>query len=134
MADTPHIEYEHDAAEAHIKFFSKNLTITWMMPGKEVARQPASVAGAGKVIDLNQTYRMFTGSSIFSAAELAELHTQIQPAAAPDYTGIYPRLTTVYLTGGTTWTNIEIVSTKISATILTDDVWSVAFEFTEKST
>lgn len=134
MADDPHIEYEHDNAEAHIKFFSKNLTITWMMPGKEVARQPTSAAGVGKVIDLNQTYRVFSGSAIMDAATLAELHTQIQPAAAPTYTGDYPRLVKVYLAGGTSWANVEVVCTGLSASILTDDVWSVAFEFTEKST
>ena len=135
MADTPQIEYEHDAVEAHIKFFEcTNLTITWMMPGKTVNRQPASAAGVGKVIDLNQTYRVFSGSSILDAATLAELHTQIQPAAAPTYTGAYPRLIKVYLTGATYWENVEVVCTGLSATIITDNVWSVKFEFTEKTT
>ena len=134
MADSPWIEYEHDAAEAHIKFFSDNGTVTWMFPGKEVNRQPASAAGVGKVIDLNQTYRIFSGNAIMDAATLAELHTQVQPAAAPDYTGAYPRLTTVYLAGGTTWTNVEVVCTGLSASMMTDDVWNVKFQFTEKST
>ncbi|GAF84417.1 unnamed protein product [marine sediment metagenome] len=132
MADVPWIEYEHDAAEAHIQFFNcTNGTVTWVFPGKEVNRQPASAAGVGKVIDLNKTYRIFSGTSILTKAVLIELHTQVQPAAAPTYTGVYPRLTAI---SGTTWTNVEVVCTGLSATIISDDRWSVKFEFTEKST
>lgn len=106
-----------------------------MFPNKVVNRQPGSAAGVGKVVDPNQTYRVFSGIATLTAADYAELHTQIQPAAAPDYTGAYPRLTTVYLAGGTTWTDVEVVCTNLKASILPGGAkWAVQFEFTEKST
>ena len=128
------VEYEHDVAEAHIKFTTNDLKVTWVFPDKIVNRKPGSAAGAGKVVDLNKTYRVFSGTSSLSAADFNEMHTQIQPAAAPTYTGVYPRLTLVKLGAGVDWTNVEVVCTGFSGTMRGDGTWFVEFQFTAQTT
>ena len=134
MAITYQVTYEHDAAEAHIDFTTNNLKVAWVFPGKIVNRQAGSAAGAGKVVDLNKTYRMFSGSSTLTALNFIEMDTQIRPAAAPTYTGLYPRLTVVKLGAGQSWTNVEVVCTGFSGMMRGDGQWDVQFEFTEKLT
>ena len=134
MAITYQVTYEHDVAEAHIDLTTNNLKVVWMFPGKEVIRATGGAAGEGKVIDLNKTYRVFSGSSTLTAAEFKEMDTQIRPAAAPDYTGAYPRLTVVNLGAAESWTNVEVVCTGFSGMMRGDGNWIVTFEFTEKLT
>lgn len=134
MAIIYQVTYEHDAAEAHITLTTNNLKVTWIFPDKIVHRATGGAAGEGKVIDLNKTYRVFSGSSSLSAADLKEMDTQIRPASAPDYSGLYPRLTVVKLGAGEEWTNVEVVCTGFSGTMRGDGKWLVQFEFTEKLT
>ena len=134
MAITYQVTYEHDNAEAHIEFTTNNLKIAYNFPGKMVHRATGGAAGEGKVIDLNKTFRVFSGSSTLTAANFKEVDTQIRPASAPDYTGAYPRLTVVNLGAGQSWTNVEVVCTGFSGTMRGDGQWIVTFEFTEKLT
>lgn len=134
MAITYQVIYEHDVAEAHIDFTTNNLKITWMFPDKTVHRATGGAAGEGKVIDLNKTYRVFSGSSTLTALNFIEMDTQIRPAAAPDYNTVYPRLTVVNLGAGQSWTNVEVVCTGFSGSMRGDGQWDVQFEFTEKLT
>lgn len=134
MAITYQVIYEHDAAEAHIDLTTNNLKVMWHFPGKVVHRTTGGAAGEGKVIDLNKTYRTFSGSSTLTAVNFKEMDTQIRPAAAPTYTGLYPRLTVVNLGAGQSWTMVEVVCTGFSGSMRGDGQWDVMFEFTEKLT
>lgn len=127
MVDTAQVIYEYTAGNS-LSFFVDGLKIIPRRPGLSINH---TVDGTIIVTDTNESQLVFSGTATnVSGANVNTLLT-VQRGVI-DYTGGYPRLTTIYLAGATTLTNIEVAMTRCELTDLGNGKWAVAFEFTEK--
>ena len=127
MADVAQVVYEHTNGNT-ISFFTRNLKITWTRPGLSI---DGTVDKELIVTDTGAYQRIFSCTAKLSGDNLNTLNGWM--IAAITYTGAYPRLTTVYLDGDTTLTNVEVAITSLSAIDLGAGYWSVDVTFTEKT-
>lgn len=126
MADTAQVIYEYTAGNT-LSFFTNNLKIIAKRPGLSI---DCTVDGTLVVTDTSASQLIFTCDAELSGADWNTL-LGVQRAAI-DYTGAYPRLTTVYLASATTLTNVEVALWECTGTDLGDGRWSVHLEFREK--
>lgn len=127
MADVSQVTYEHSAGST-LSFFTNNLKIEWRRPGLSIAH---TVDKGIIVTDTGAYQRVFTCTAELTGASVNTLNGWM--VGAITYTGDYPRLTTIYLAGATTLTNVEVAITALSATDLGAGNWSVQVTFTEKT-
>jgi len=128
MVETVQVTYEHTAGNT-LAFPTDDLTIKINRLFFEIVARPDGVL---KVIDPTVIQREFSCSAIIDGDDWKILHDW--ETAAIDYTGGYPRLTTVYLDADTTLTNIEVaIVPPVQATDLGNGQWRVTITFREKS-
>jgi len=126
MADEAQVIYEYTNGNT-ISFKTDNLTISYQRLFMTITSRPD---GKIYVDDPGKAQRTFSCTSIISGATLNTLNT-VQTGAIT-YDATYPRLTTIYLAGGTTLTNIEVVLTELKATDQGNGFWSVDVTFKER--
>lgn len=129
MADTAQVVYEYTAGNS-ISFFTENLSIEYRRTHMHV---DVRVDGSIYVSDADIVQRIFrcTAQNV-AGATINTLNTQY--TGGIDYSGAYPRLTAIYLTGATTLANIEVALSKLKVTDMGQGYWAVDLEFTEKTT
>lgn len=125
MATT--IQYEHSAGVT-LDIPAENLKLSFRRPFLSIYTRPD---GTKIVSDPNVYQRVFSCTALLSGANVNTLNGWL--VGSITYSGDYPRLKTVYLAAATTLTNIEVAITRCEATDLGNGLWSVAFEFTEKT-
>lgn len=126
MADEAQVIYEYTNGNT-ISFKTNNLKITYNRLFMTVTTRPD---GKVYVDDPGKAQRTFSCTSIITGSVMNTLNT-VQTAAIT-YDATYPRLTTIYLAGGTTLTNIEVAVTSLSATDMGNGFWEVNITFTER--
>ena len=127
MVDAAQVIYEHTAGNT-LSFKTDNLTITILRPFLSIDARPD---GNKLVTDNNVFQRIFKCSAKLTGDNWKVLHDWL--IGSITYSGIYPRLTTVYFDGDTTISNIEVAITQCSARDMGDGWWMVNIQFTEKS-
>jgi len=126
MADEAQVIYEYVNGST-ISFKTNNLSITYKRLFMTITSRPD---GKIYVDDPAKPQRFFSCTSIITGSVLNTLNT-VQTGSIT-YDATYPRLTTIYLAGGTTLTNIEVVLTDLKATDLGNGKWSVDVTFAER--
>ena len=127
MVDTAQVIYEYTAGNT-LSFWVDGLKIEARRPGLYI---DTTVDGTMIVTDTSASQLVFSGTATNVTGANYNTLLGVQRAAI-DYTGGYPRLTTITLVGGTTLTNIEVAMTKCVADDQGYGLWSVTFEFVEK--
>jgi hypothetical protein len=117
--------YEHSNGVT-VALPSENLTIE-VMKQISITRR---ADGAMLVHEVARWYKFGLTAILTAANYNAMIGYQ---HSATDYTGAYPRLTTTYLAGAVTLTNIEVACTVCRGTSMADGNWSVTLEFEEKT-
>jgi hypothetical protein len=102
MADEAQVIYEYTNGNT-VEFKTDDLSITYHRHGMKISKRPD---GKMYVDDPGIEYRKFTFSAVIPGADANEMNT-VQMAAIT-YSGGYPRIQKIYLTGATTLTNIEV--------------------------
>ena len=127
MTDEAQVVYEYTAGNT-LSFKTDNLKITYNRLYMKVTPRPD---GKIYVDDPTIIQRTFTFTSIITGTVLNTLNT-VQTAVIT-YSGLYPRITKIYLIGATTLTNIEVAITSLAATDLGSGMWQVEITMTEKT-
>jgi len=129
MADTPQVVFEYSAGNS-LSFFTENFSIEW---NRVHAYVDVRVDGSIYVSDADIVQRTFrcTAKNV-TGSTVNTLNTVYM--AGIDYSGAYPRLTTIYLAAATTLTNVEVFLKKPKATDMGQGYWMVELEFVEKTT
>ncbi len=114
------------------------VTITWMDPSRGVIVRHKSTGTAaamndGYTIDQNNGYRVVTCTALLTAVELVTLNAKLLPNAIPTYDATDPKIV-VALDGSNSFTILCIVSFPLKAIHSVDNMWSVSFIFTERTT
>ena len=89
------------------------------------------VDGVKVVSDPAYVQRIFSFGALITGATMNTLNT-VQTAAIV-YTGLYPRIVLIYLTGAKTLANTEIAITSLTATDRQNGMWWVDITMMEKS-
>jgi len=128
MTDEAQVKYEHTNALS-IELKTNDLTITWHRPFLSIDVRPD---GQKMVTDPNVYQRVFECNAVVTAADLKD-KIDAWLIDSITYSGAYPRLSVVYLSGAKTLTNVEVAITACKGRMIADGQWMVSFQFTEKS-
>jgi len=129
MADTPQVVFEYSAGNS-LSFFTENFSIEWDRPHMYI---DVRVDGSIYVSDADIVQRTFrcTAKNV-TGSTVNTLNTVYM--AGIDYSGAYPRLTTIYFAAATTITNVEVALKKPKVIDMMNGYWMVELEFVEKTT
>lgn len=126
MANEYQVEWEYsDGNSVEIKTNDLKITINRKIYEDHV------VDGTIIITDTDHYQRVFSCSAMIPAADANTIHDQMI-AGTIDYTGAYPRLTTIYWDGSTTETNIEVYISQITLQDMGDGYWQIQLQMKEK--